>query len=105
MSNPNQLALYRITDGFNLKNFTKKLGKNGLIVAVLNGQDNLLANSLDNPPTTQLGDLIIIFHCLETNLSKDLGFIPNSVQLEFTAYSGWPSNAHAHAHIPFFDYL
>lgn len=84
MSNPNQLALYRITDGFNLKNFTKKLGKNGLIVAVLNGQDNLLANSLDNPPTTQLGDLIIIFHRVEIDPSDDLGLIPYSMQLEPT---------------------
>ena len=84
MSNPNQLALYRITDGFNLKNFTKKLGKNGLIVAVLNGQDNLLANSLDNPPTTQLGDLIIIFHRVDIDPSDDLGLIPYSMQLEPT---------------------
>ena len=84
MSNPNQLALYRITDGFNLKNFTKKLGKNGLIVAVLNGQDNLLANSLDNPPTTQLGDLIVIFHRVEIDPSDDLGLIPYSMQLEPT---------------------
>jgi NhaP-type Na+/H+ or K+/H+ antiporter len=80
MSNPNQLALYRITDGFNLKNFTKKLGKNGLIVAVLNGQDNLLANSLDNPPTTQLGDLIVIFHNTVIDLRDDLGLIPYSMQ-------------------------
>ena len=84
MSNPNQLALYRITDGFNLKNFTKKLGKNGLIVAVLNGQDNLLANSLDNPPTTQLGDLIVIFHNTVIDLRDDLGLIPYSMQLEPT---------------------
>jgi NhaP-type Na+/H+ or K+/H+ antiporter len=80
MSNHNQLALYRITDGFNLKNFTKKLGKNGLIVAVLNGQDNLLANSLDNPPTTQLGDLIVIFHNTVIDLRDDLGLIPYSMQ-------------------------
>lgn len=84
MSNPNQLALYRITDGFNLKNFTKKLGKNGLIVAVLNGQDNLLANSLDNPPTTQLGDLIVIFHNTVIDLRDDLGLIPYSMQQEPT---------------------
>lgn len=84
MSNPNQLALYRITDGFNLKNFTKKLGKNGLIVAVLNGQDNLLANSLDNPPTTQLGDLIVIFHHIDINPRDDLGLIPYSMQQEPT---------------------
>lgn len=84
MSNPNQLALYRITDGFNLKNFTKKLGKNGLIVAVLNGQDNLLANSLDNPPTTQLGDLIVIFHSMETDPRDDLGLLPYSMQQEPT---------------------
>lgn len=82
MSNPNQLALYRITDGFNLKNFTKKLGKNGLIVAVLNGQDNLLANSLDNPPTTQLGDLIIIFRNMDIDPRDDLGLIPYSMQQE-----------------------
>lgn len=84
MSNPNQLALYRITDGFNLKNFTKKLGKNGLIVAVLNGQDNLLANSLDNPPTTQLGDLIVIFHHIDIDPRDDLGLIPYSMQQEPT---------------------
>ena len=84
MANPNQLALYRITDGFNLKNFTQKLGKNGIIVAVLNGDDNLLANSLDNPPTTQLGDLIIIFHRVEIDPSDDLGLIPYSMQLEPT---------------------
>jgi NhaP-type Na+/H+ or K+/H+ antiporter len=84
MSNHNQLALYRITDGFNLKNFTKKLGKNGLIVAVLNGQDNLLANSLDNPPTTQLGDLIVIFHNTVIDLRDDLGLIPYSMQQEPT---------------------
>jgi NhaP-type Na+/H+ or K+/H+ antiporter len=84
MSNHNQLALYRITDGFNLKNFTKKLGKNGLIVAVLNGQDNLLANSLDNPPTTQLGDLIVIFHHIDIDPSDDLGLIPYSMQQEPT---------------------
>ena len=84
MSNPNQLALYRITDGFNLKNFTKILGKNGLIVAVLNGQNNLLANSLDNPPTTQLGDLIVIFHHMDINPRDDLGLIPYSMQQEPT---------------------
>lgn len=84
MANPNQLALYRITDGFNLKTFTQKLGKNGLIIAVLNGDDNLLANSIDNPPTTQLGDLIIIFHRMETDPSDDLGLIPYSMQLEPT---------------------
>lgn len=84
MANPNQLALYRITDGFNLKNLTQKLGKNGIIVAVLNGDDNLLANSLDNPPTTQLGDLIIIFHPVEIDPSDDLGLIPYSMQLEPT---------------------
>lgn len=84
MSNPNQLALYRITNGFNLKNFTKKLGKNGLIVAVLNGQNNLLANSLDNPPTTQLGDLIVIFHHMDINPRDDLGLIPYSMQQEPT---------------------
>lgn len=84
IANPNQLALYRITDGFNLKNFTQKLGKNGIIVAVLNGDDNLLANSLDNPPTTQLGDLIIIFHRVEIDPSDDLGLIPYSMQLEPT---------------------
>ena len=84
MANPNQLALYRITDGFNLKNFSQKLGKNGIIVAVLNGDDNLLANSLDNPPTTQLGDLIIIFHRVEIDPSDDLGLIPYSMQLEPT---------------------
>jgi len=84
MANPNQLALYRITDGFNLKNFTQKLGKNGIIVAVLNGDDNLLANSLDNPPTTQLGDLIIIFHRVEIDPSDDLGLIHYSMQLEPT---------------------
>lgn len=84
MSNPNQLALYRITNGFNLKNFTKKLGKNGLIVAVLNGQDNLLANSLDNPPTTQLGDLIVIFHHIDIDPRDDLGLIPYSMQQEPT---------------------
>ena len=84
MANPNQLALYRITDGFNLKNFTQKLGKNGIIVAVLNGDDNLLAYSLDNPPTTQLGDLIIIFHRVEIDPSDDLGLIPYSMQLEPT---------------------
>jgi len=84
MANPNQLALYRITDGFNLKNFTQKLGKNGIIVAVLNGDDNLLAKSLDNPATTQLGDLIIIFHRVEIDPSDDLGLIPYSMQLEPT---------------------
>ena len=84
MANPNQLALYRISDGFNLKNFTQKLGKNGLIIAVLNGDDNFLANSIDNPPTTQLGDLIIIFHRMETDPSDDLGLIPYSMQLEPT---------------------
>jgi hypothetical protein len=60
------------------------LGKNGLIVAVLNGEDNLLANSLDNPPTTQLGDLIVIFHNTVIDLRDDLGLIPYSMQQEPT---------------------
>lgn len=56
----------------------------GAMMAVLYGDDNLLANSLDNPPTTQLGDLIIIFHRMETDPSDDLGLIPYSMQLEPT---------------------
>ena len=56
----------------------------GAMMAVLYGDDNLLANSLDNPPTTQLGDLIIIFHRVEIDPSDDLGLIPYSMQLEPT---------------------
>ncbi|MDA0736621.1 MAG: cation:proton antiporter [Bacteroidetes bacterium] len=56
----------------------------GAMMAVLYGDDNLLANSLDNPPTTQLGDLIIIFHRMERDPSDDLGLIPYSMQLEPT---------------------
>lgn len=56
----------------------------GAMMAVLYGDDNLLANSIDNPPTTQLGDLIIIFHRMERDPSDDLGLIPYSMQLEPT---------------------
>jgi len=74
------------------------------IILVINGKYNLLQDSLYNLLNTQLGDLIIIFHPLEINLSKELRFIPTSVQIESTAYSGWLSNVHTHSHT-FFDYL
>lgn len=70
------LFLYRVSDGFNLRNFMNKMGKSGLIVSVISGEDNLAPYSTDNPPSTQLGDIIVIFHTKNDELLETQGLVP-----------------------------
>jgi hypothetical protein len=43
---------------------------------VISGEDNLAPYSTDNPPSTQLGDIIVIFHTKNDELLETQGLIP-----------------------------
>ena len=44
--------------------------------AVINGEDNLAPYSTDNTPSTQLGDIIVIFHTKNDESLETQGLVP-----------------------------
>ena len=55
--------------------------------AVINGEDNLAPYSTDNPPSTQLGDIIVIFHAKDGEYVETHGLVPYEPMTESEALS------------------
>ena len=55
--------------------------------AVINGEDNLAPYSTDNPPSTQLGDIIVILRAKDGEYLETHGLVPYEPMTESEALS------------------